>query len=249
MKKYQLMSMNLRKRAKVFVAVVRFLLSDLTEALHACFPRTNDTAAISHVYPCLDYSLEPAQVLRLHQADSIFNNDEICAWVFVGKKEHHETCAVLRSSKLKVQMYSVGLYASNHKGQVRPAPASQLRALFKKAQSDSYISTWRMNQLNVTPLRREWRLRVSDWGAVWASVTRELFSHRGTVPQKYSATEAQCSTPSLVSVWICWAESWTFEFSKPCEIEWSVLGQIRTGGSGYLRVGRKIDPCGRAHTV
>ncbi|OWA55057.1 hypothetical protein BV898_19442 [Hypsibius exemplaris] len=30
------------------------------------------------LYTCLDYSIEPEQILRLRHADSIFNNDEIC---------------------------------------------------------------------------------------------------------------------------------------------------------------------------
>ena len=35
-----------------------------------------------------------------------------------------------------------------------------------------------------------------------------------------------------------------FKFSRPCEIKYSVLRE-----SGYLRVGLKIDPCGRTRTV
>ena len=84
-------------------------------------------------------------------------------------------------------MYSVGLYASDHKGQVRPAPASQLRALFKSSVWSIYLHV-EDESTECHALCREWRLRVSDWGAVWASVTRELFSHRDTV-----ATETQCN--------------------------------------------------------
>ncbi|OQV13906.1 hypothetical protein BV898_11901 [Hypsibius exemplaris] len=56
-------------------------LQDVVDAVKVCLPKTNapiGDGEMIRILPCMDFSLKPQQLLKLHRPHSIFGNQEVC---------------------------------------------------------------------------------------------------------------------------------------------------------------------------